>query len=478
MAFPEHFLWGGAVSASQVEGAWDEGGKGPSVSDMFAASATPGAFKEFLPDLPADRRYPTHTGIDAYHRYPEDIALFAEMGFKVLRLSINWSRIFPHGDDAEPNEAGLTFYDRVFDCCLEHGIEPLVTLSHYEMPYHLVESYNGFASRKVVDCFVRYAETVIRRYHVKVRRWLTFNELNAGAFFFMSLNATGVLPQSSAETRWQALHNAMVASARTVQLAHQIDPGLQVGCMITQMTAYPFTCDPADMLEYVRYNQLNNYLVGDVMVRGSYPYYAEAYFKRSHFNLERSAQDLADLSAGTVDFYTFSYYDSKCVTTHEGEGTVGGNILDGVKNPYLQESAWGWQIDPIGLRYTLNTLYDRYRIPLMVVENGLGAEDVVESDGSVHDPYRIEYLRAHIAEMERAIEDGVDLLGYTAWGCIDLVSCSTVEMRKRYGFIYVDRHDDDSGTYKRLRKDSFDWYRNVIAANGLGFEAAPSEADA
>lgn len=466
MTFPKGFLWGGAVAANQVEGAWREDGKGESVSDHFIAGST-GKFKTFTKTIDPEAYYPTHVAIDGYHRYEEDIALFAEMGFNVLRFSINWARIFPLGDEEEPNEAGLAYYDRVIDCCLSHGIEPLVTLSHYEIPFHLVEKYNGFAHRQTIELFCRYAECVMRRYRGRVTKWLTFNELNAGLLPFMSVSVTGVAEGSTEREVIQGVHNAMVASARVVAAAHRIDPDNQVGCMLTQMTSYPLTCAPEDMMEWLRSNQQMNFLVGDVQVLGSYPYYAETLFKQRGIELDRTPDDAAWLEKGTVDFCSFSYYESKCVTAGDDGDLVGGNIVGGVKNPYLKASEWGWQIDPIGLRYTLNLLYDRYHVPLMVVENGLGAKDVLEADGSVHDPYRIEYLREHIRAMGQAIDDGVDLIGYTAWGCIDLVSNGTGQMSKRYGFIYVDRNDDGTGSLKRYRKDSFAWYRQVIEANGL-----------
>lgn len=473
MSFSKDFLWGGALSASQVEGAWDEDGKGPSVADMFAAGKD-GRYKHFTPTTMAGERYPFRQGVDFYHRYKGDVALFAEMGFKVLRVSIAWSRIYPQGDEDEPNEAGLAFYDRLFDECLAHGIQPLVTLSHCELPFHLAEAYHGFADRRVIDLFCCYARTVIERYHTKVRLWLTFNELNAAVYPFMCLTQLGVPEGSSEQVRYQALHNALVASARVVRMAHEIDAGLKVGCMITQQTAYPLTCKPEDMLEYVRFNQMANYLVGDVQVKGTYPYFAETYFHDAGIELERRAQDLEDLRQGTVDYYTFSYYESKCVEapgSEAGERTS-GNILGGVKNPYLTASEWGWQIDPKGLRYTLETLYDRYRIPLMVVENGLGARDELVDDASapdgktVHDDYRIDYLRRHVAEMGKAVDEGVGLMGYCAWGPIDLVSLSTGEFRKRYGLVYVDCDDQGAGPLTRYRKDSFWWYQRCISSNG------------
>lgn len=466
MTFPKDFLWGGAVAANQVEGAWLEDGKKDSVADHFKAGST-GKFKTFTDDIDPDAFYPTHNAIDAYHHYEEDIALFAEMGFKTLRFSIAWSRIFPTGVEDRPNEAGLAYYDRVIDCCLAHGIEPLITLSHYEIPYHLVKAYNGFASKETIEHFCRYVACVMERYKGRVTRWLTFNELNAGILPFMAVSVTGVREGSSMQEVFQGLHNALVASARAVDLGHKIDAANKIGCMITQMTSYPLTCDPNDVMEWLLQNQQLNYLVGDVQVKGSYPYYAENLFKKQGIELERTPEELEELHRGVVDFYSFSYYESKCVSSKETTEMVGGNIVGGAKNPYLEASEWGWQIDAIGLRYTLNMLYDRYGIPLMVVENGLGAQDEIDADGQVHDLYRIDYLREHITAMEAAIDDGVDLIGYTAWGCIDLISNGTGQMSKRYGFIYVDLDDEGNGSLERSRKDSFYWYKDVIAQNGL-----------
>ncbi|RHD73341.1 6-phospho-beta-glucosidase [Olsenella sp. AM30-3LB] len=348
--------------------------------------------------------------------------------------------------------------------------EPLVTLSHYEMPLHLVQSYHGFTSRRTVGLFCRYASCVIEHFKGRVKLWLTFNELNAGLLPFMSVNATGVPEEASEQERFQGLRNALVASARMVIAAHKIDPSIKVGCMISQTTMYPRTCDPDDMLKWITENQRLNLLVGDVQAKGIYPYYAKAWMRQKGIALDMTDEERDILKEGTVDFYTFSYYQSSCVTTHDDLAQVGGNHMGGFENPYFKTSEWGWQIDAEGLRYTLNMLYDRYHLPLMVVENGLGAHDKLESDGRVHDPYRIEYLRAHIKAMEEALDDGVDLRGYTSWGCIDLVSCRTGQISKRYGYIYVDRNDDETGDFKRYRKDSLFWYQKVIAHNGLDFE--------
>ncbi|MBR3020033.1 MAG: family 1 glycosylhydrolase [Clostridia bacterium] len=470
----EDFLWGGATAANQFEGAWDVDGKGPSVSDMCTngTNTTP---KWVTRTIRPDRLYPSHEAIDFYHHYEEDIVLFAEMGFKVFRLSINWTRIFPTGMEEEPNEAGLAFYDRVFDCCKKHGIEPLVTLSHYELPFALVEKYNGWADRAVIDCFMRYCKAVFDRYQHKVKYWLTFNEINMGCMPFGNVMSTGTFRgfegsvfavPDDPQVRYQALHHMFVASARCVIYAHAHYPEFKMGCMIAFTTSYPLTPDPDDVLANQQSMNLANWLCGDVQVRGAYPYFARRFFDENGVKLNITDGDRDELRRGTVDFYTFSYYASRCVTTHKDGAASGGNVFGGAKNPYLKASDWGWPIDAKGLRYALNEIYARYRLPMMIVENGLGAFDEKGPDGKIHDGYRIAYLRAHIEQMKEAVKDGVDLMGYTPWGCIDLVSASTGEMAKRYGFIYVNKFDDGTGDLTRERKDSFDWYKKVIASNG------------
>ena len=474
VTFPQGFFWGGATAANQFEGAWDVDGRGPSVDDHFLGGTvdTP---REITLEIDPDRFYPNHDGIDFYHRYEEDIALFAEMGFTMFRMSISWSRIFPNGDDAEPNEAGLAFYDRVFDCCRAHGIEPLVTLSHYEMPYHLVEAYNGWASRELIGFFERYCRTVFERYRDKVTYWLTFNEINCGTGDMGNLFETSMIqgyegPASGVRTtpqqRYQALHHQFVASARVIRYAHEHYPRFKMGNMDCFILSYAATCDPADVLANQAEMRRMNWYCSDVQVRGAYPSYARRFWRENGIELQLAPSDLEDLAKGTVDFYTFSYYMSSTVGTHADQEQMGGNMSMGGRNPYLKSTDWGWQIDPTGLRVALNEIYDRYRIPLMVVENGMGAYDEVEADGSIHDPYRIDYLKSHVRAMGEAIDDGVDLIGYTWWGPIDLVSAGTGEMRKRYGFIYVDKHDDGTGTYERRRKDSFFAYRKIIESNG------------
>ncbi|WP_294342278.1 glycoside hydrolase family 1 protein, partial [uncultured Selenomonas sp.] len=408
------------------------------------------------------------TAIDFYHRYREDIALFAEMGFKVFRTSIAWSRIYPNGDDAEPNEAGLQFYDDLFDECLRYGIEPLVTISHYETPLHLAKTYNGWMSHDLIDFYERYVRTIFTRYRDKVKYWLTFNEINS--VLHEPLLSGGIMTPKeglSLSELYQACHHEFVASARAVKIGHEIIPDAKIGCMILAMPTYPLTPAPDDMIAVMQAEHFNDFF-GDMHVRGVYPGYMKRYFRENGIEIRATEAELKLLREHTVDFVSFSYYVSIC----EGAGGIagGGNILGGKKNPYLRASEWGWQIDPQGLRLVLNRFYDRWQKPLFIVENGLGAKDVLVADGAggmtVEDDYRIDYLNDHLVQVEEAIADGVPVMGYTTWGCIDLVSASTAQMSKRYGFIYVDRNDDGVGTLARHRKKSFHWYRNVIATNG------------
>ncbi|KHF27673.1 Aryl-phospho-beta-D-glucosidase BglH [Anoxybacillus sp. BCO1] len=470
--FPNGFLWGGATAANQLEGAYREGGKGLSIADVLPGGKVrlellAGASFNFEIDK-EKYVYPNHDGIDFYHRYKEDIALFAEMGFKAFRMSIAWSRIFPNGDELTPNEEGLKFYDDVFDELHKYGIEPVVTISHYEMPLHLVKAYGGWKNRKLISFFERYAKTLFERYKDKVKYWLTFNEIN-GAIHFPILSL-GFLPDNK-NTRlqhiFQALHHQFVASSLAVKAAHEMIPDVKVGCMLIYAPTYSFDCHPENVLHALQEGRIFNYLCGDVQVRGEYPNFAKRFFKENGIEINIHDGDLELLKQYPVDFISFSYYMSRTVKKIKSpEEMTSGNIIGGVKNPFLKASDWGWEIDPIGLRIALNELYDRYQKPLFVVENGLGAYDKVEEDGSINDDYRIDYLREHIKAMGEAIEDGVELIGYTSWGCIDLVSASTGEMSKRYGFIYVDKDDQGNGTLERRKKKSFYWYKRVIETNG------------
>lgn len=475
MGFPKNFLWGGATAANQCEGAWKEDGKGVSVSDICTGGKL-GQSKMITPVMQEDAFYPSREAVDHYHRFIEDIALFAEMGFKVYRFSIAWTRIFPNGDEAEPNEAGLKHYEEVIDECLKYGIEPLITISHYEMPFGLTKKCNGWASRDTIGYFINYCRAVFTRYKGRVKYWLTFNEINSATSHKGALHQ-GILndlensvpydkQQDIPQQRFQALHHMFVASAEAVRLAHETDPDYKVGNMLLYSCAYPLTCNPDDVLKTQEYNRIMNYFCSDVQCRGYYPSYMDRYFKEHRICIEKAPGDEEILKEGRVDYFTFSYYMSSCHTADSSKKKGAGNILGGVNNPYLKASDWGWQIDPKGLRYSLNEIYDRYQIPVMIVENGLGAYDKVEEDGSINDDYRIEYLRQHIEQMAEAVADGVDLMGYTPWGCIDLVSSSTGEYAKRYGFIYVEKYDDGTGNFDRKRKKSFEWYKKVIATNG------------
>lgn len=455
--FPTNFLWGGAIAANQVEGAFNLDNKGLSTSDMLPNGIlSPHQTRQQRGDGIKD------LAIDFYHRYPQDIELFNEMGFNCLRLSIAWTRIFPNGDESEPNEQGLAYYDKIFDQLAKHNIQPFVTLSHYEMPYALVENYGGWGSRELITFFERYARTVFERYKDKVKLWLTFNEIN------MSLHApftgVGLQEQATEQEIYQAIHHQLVANAKAVNLCHQIIPDGKIGNMLLGALNYPYTCNPDDVIAAMHEN--NKWLFfGDVQTRGKYPGYMLRYFREQDIEIEMQDGDLELLSGASVDFISFSYYASGCASADPKQKEV-GNIVDSVPNPYLEKSQWGWLIDPKGLRILLNFLHDRYQKPLFVVENGLGARDEIDENGQINDDYRIAYLNDHLVQAREAILDGVELMGFTSWGPIDLVANSTAEMSKRYGFIYVDRHDDGSGSLERKRKKSFHWYQQVITSNG------------
>lgn len=474
MSFPKHFLWGGATAANQFEGAWDVDGKGPSCMDM-TTNGNHQHPRKITPTLDPHEQYPCHDGVDFYHHYKEDIALLAEMGFKIFRFSINWTRIYPTGFEETPNERGLEFYDNVMNECHKYGIEPLVTLSHYEMPFALCRQLDGWASRQTIDLYVKYVQTVLKRYKGKCHLWLTFNEINIGMMPIGNYMSLGILNPGSADLRhqvdipqkrFQALHHQFVASAKAVKLAHEIDAENKIGCMIAYLLAYPLTPNPADVELARERNQYRNYYCSDVQVRGEYPYFAQRIWDEAGVTLDiTDDDDVCVLKEGTVDFYSHSYYQSQCASVDPVKETS-GNLLGGAKNPYLQETDWEWPIDPMGLRIMLNQVYERYQIPIMIVENGLGANDVIGSDGLIDDDYRIQYLRNHVKAIEEALKDGVEVIGYTTWGCIDLVSNADGEMAKRYGFVFVDKYDDGTGTLERSRKKSFYWYKHVIASNG------------
>lgn len=501
MGFKEGFFWGGATAANQYEGGWNEGGRGPALTDFTTggsvkeprkvtwidkdgnAHATPQVhFDDALPEggdhyaCLDGYLYPNHEGTDFYHHYKEDIKLFADMGFKMFRMSISWSRIYPRGDEETPNQEGIEFYRDVFKELRKYNIEPLVTIHHFDTPIYLVEKYGDWQNRKYIDFFVKYCKTVFTEYKGLVKYWLTFNEINSATTAMGAFLGQGILNEIKEmefmdqvdvpQNRFQGLHHQFIASALAVKMAHEIDPNYQVGCMQIMATSYGLTCNPNDQIENQQKNHLMNWFCSDVQCRGKYPNYIKRYFKENNIEIKMEEGDEEILATGPVDFYTCSYYMSNCQTADKTKEGGKGNILGGVPNPYLKASDWGWQIDPIGLRYSLNEIYDRYQLPIFVVENGLGAYDTIDEDGKVRDSYRIDYLRSHIEQMHEAVLDGVDLKGYTPWGCIDLVSASTGEMAKRYGFIFVERYDDGTGDFARRRKESFYWYKKVIETNG------------
>jgi 6-phospho-beta-glucosidase len=470
--FPKDFLWGGALSANQCEGAYDVDGKGLSTADTLICGTLAERFQNIQPEVKDGVYYPSHEGIDFYHKYKDDIKLFAEMGFKVLRTSIAWSRIFPNGDEDTPNEKGLQFYDDLFDELLSYDIQPVITLSHYELPLHLLNEYGAWSNRKLVGFFERYSRVVFERYKDKVKYWMTFNEINVikmlpylGAGMLLKRADADFLPRM-----YQAAHHQFVASSLAIKACHEIIPDAKIGMMLGGVPSYPKTCNPEDVWHNIDAQNKGIYFFTDVMMRGYYPGYIKRFFAENGIVLEMENDDLEILKNNIADYLAFSYYMSLVTSAESEDKKIKGNLSHGEANPYLESSEWGWQIDATGLRIYLNNLYDRYQKPLFIVENGLGAKDAIKDDGSIDDDYRIEYLRKHILAMKEAVKDGVELMGYTPWGCIDLVSCSTGEMNKRYGFIYVDRDNKGNGTLERKKKKSFYWYKSVLQSNGENLE--------
>ncbi len=467
--FPKDFLWGGAIAANQAEGAYLEGGKGITTVDTIPhgkdrLSVKLGLEKRF--NLRDDEYYPSHVGIDFYHRYKEDIALMAEMGFTVFRTSIAWSRIYPNGDELTPNAEGIAFYRDMFAECKKYGIEPLVTLCHFDVPMHLVKEYGSWRNRKMVEFFTRYARTCFEAFDGLVKYWLTFNEINI--LLHSPFSGAGLVFEAGdnkEQVKYQATHHELLASALATKIAHEVNPINQVGCMLAGGNFYPYSCKPEDVWAALEKDRENLFFI-DVQARGAYPSYTKRLFREKGFELEIQPGD-DEILKNTVDFVSFSYYASRCASADMNDNNSNAaNIVKSLKNPHIQASEWGWGIDPLGLRITMNMMYDRYQKPLFLVENGLGAKDEINEQGEINDDYRISYLREHIKAMADAIDDGIPVIGYTSWGCIDLVSASTGEMSKRYGFIYVDRDDQGNGTLARTRKKSFYWYKKVIASNG------------
>lgn len=485
MGLRDDFLWGGATAAHQYEGGYDQGGKGLCTFDALSGgsykvprnitykdsagkvgyspvdSSMTGPVPENTVGCIVDGTYyPSHNATDFYHHYQEDIRLFAKMGFKCFRMSISWSRICPQGM-MDVNEEGLKFYDDVIDELLKYGIKPVITINHFDMPMYLADHFDGWKSRELIDYYLFFCKTLFTRYKGKVKHWMTFNEINV----LSSWCQIGIHDNSD-QNLYQAHHHIFVASGKAVQLGHQIDPENQIGMMVAYTPCYPMTCRPEDVLEAIKFNRQKEFYL-DVQVKGYYPNFKLKEFQRNNINIVMEDDDLEVIKNGTVDYIGFSYYMSTVASTDPNVERTEGNQFLGCKNPYLETSSWGWTVDPLGLRIALVQMYERYHLPLFIVENGLGANDVIEDDGSIQDDYRIEYLKNHIEAMKEAVEyDGVDVMGYTPWGCIDIVSAGTGEMKKRYGMIYVDRDDQGNGDFSRKEKKSFAWYKQVIASNG------------
>lgn len=463
------FLWGASLSANQCEGAYDVDGKGLSVVDILAQGIN-GKMREETDGIIANRLYSSHNAIKFYDNYKQDIKLLAEMGINSLRVSIAWTRIFPNGNEDKPNELGLLFYDNLFDCLLSYQIEPIVTISHYESPFYLAK-LGGWSKREMIDYYVKYCLVLFERYKHKVKYWIPFNEINCLQVPFGIMTAGGIFssinsPQNTEQIRYQALHHQFIANAKVTQLGKKINPDFKFGCMIASMCNYPLTCHPDDMLLYLQDDQMKNMFCTDVMIRRQYPKYSLRYFKEHNIHILKNEDDDCILNCSQIDFYACSYYMTNCIGYDQNAEKTAANLVSGLKNPYLKSSEWGWQIDPVGLRFFLNKVYDRYQLPIMIVENGLGAKDELIDD-TVNDDYRIDYLKKHIHNMQEAIKDGVTVIGYLPWSALDLIALSTGNIDKRYGFIYVDVNDKGEGSYKRYPKASYYWYRDVIASNGL-----------
>lgn len=473
--FPINFFWGGAVAANQCEGAYQEGGKGLCLADLLRVQDTGDLKKKSnkevtLKDIEFAIQdnvgyYPKRYGIDFYHTYKDDLKMLAETGMNSFRISINWARIYPNGDDEYPNEEGLMFYDQLIDEIRENGMEPLVTLSHYEMPVHLATTYRGWYQRETIDFFVRYCETVMNRLKDKVTYWIVVNQINL--IQHESFNHLGI-PADQVEHLWEAkyqgIHHECTASAMVTKIGHEINPDFQIGMRVYDGLSEPASCKPEDVLANMKRNQME-YFFSDILMRGTYPGYAIRFFEEHDIHLDIREEDESVLRENTADFFSLSYYYSS-ISSAESMKTYGINTYGYYANPYLEENAWGWAVDPDGLRTVLNYYYDRYQKPIIIAENGYGSKDEVSNDGKIHDDYRIDYLSRHVAAIKEAIKDGVEVIGYYPWGPIDLISCSSSEMSKRYGFIYVDMDDYGKGSKQRIKKDSFYWYQRVVASNG------------
>lgn len=467
-------LWGGATSASQYEGGFTDG-KGLDTQDCRAylprtSNATTETRLLTQRQIEEAKKkdspyyYPFRVGTKGYEYGSADIELLKELDLDIYRLSISWSRLFPTGEEVEPNPAGVSYYDKVLNKLHNAGIKIFITIDHYAIPLNLVEKYGGWTSIKTVAAYMRFSSFLLHKWGAIVDYWLPINEINAG--YFSPFNGVALVKPENDEYNYSdiflSLHHQFIASAKTIKLGKELKVKGKFCAMISCFCYYPLTPKPEDNLELVENEEINQWYCMDVLAKGYYPYYAKPFFDKHNINFEISAADKELLRNNTCDVVTFSYYDSCICTADENKNQTAGNLVVTTKNPYLKATEWGWQIDPMGLRTTLHKIYDRYNKPVMISENGLGAKDVLTSDHKVHDQYRIDYFKAHFDQIIKAKEENVDVIAYIAWGIIDIVSAGSCEMDKRYGVVYVDADNKGQGTFKRYKKDSFEWYKHFI----------------
>lgn len=466
-------LWGGATSASQYEGGWQEGNRGMDTQDCRPyqkrssnATTTTRLLTQTTIDqakaVSVDSGYPFRKGSDGYHHIHEDMDLLEELGLDIYRLSISWSRLYPKGDEEEPNPEGIAYYNQIFNRIRNNNMKVFLTMNHYAVPLYLVEHYGGWTNRKLITFYLRFAKTVFEQWGDCIDYYLPFNEINAG--YFSPYNGVGLVRKEDSpydqSLVFQSLHHQFVASAKVIQLGHEMVKG-SFGCMIACFCYYPYSCKPEDNMKLINEENVNQWFCMDVLSRGAYPHYIWRFFEERGIHIEISAEDKQVLKDHTADFVSISYYQSSVISVEEKEKTA-GNLVVSTINPYLKATKWGWQIDPIGLRISLNKVYDRYQKPVFISENGLGSEDILDANNHIHDAYRIAYLQEHFEQIHEAVKDGVEVLGYIMWGIIDIVSAGSCEMEKRYGVIYVDADNEGNGSYARYKKDSFAWYQNYI----------------
>lgn len=469
-------LFGGATASSQYEGSYNIGGKGMDTQDCRpylprtsnATTATRLLTKssiEEAKDPNSKLVFPFRTASKGYEFWEEDIDLLIELGIDIYRLSISWARLYPNGDELTPNEEGIAYYKKVIMKAHNAGMKIFLTMTHYAVPLYLVEEYGGWTNRSLIEFYVRYAKTIFEEFGDYIDYYLPFNEINAG--YFSPFNGVALVREEDSDYDqslvFASLHHQFVASAYVIELGKKMVKG-EFGCMIACFCYYPYSCSPEDNLKLVLEENMNQWYCSDILSRGVYPGYAQKFFSDRNISFEITESDKKILKDNTCDFVSISYYQSCVISTEEKEKTA-GNLVISTKNPYLEATEWGWQIDPIGLRTSLHRVYDRYQKPVFVSEGGLGNRDVLESDGSIHDQYRIKYLQEHFDQVKLAQEDGVDVLGYIVWGIIDIVSAGSCEMEKRYGVIYVDADNEGNGSFKRIKKDSFTWYQKFLKEN-------------